>query len=454
MKNKHKNILIFSGTFLLLFTACEKEYFPQPPKARVPIETVKLEASFVNTPPITITDAYWKNADYLKVPVIDLNKNSIYSNGYLNMTETFKGIASFNNGVDPKVVMKAAYDDTKLYLYIEWIDSDYSPAFEASFLNGPLDPLKSDTTNGWTSQGNSDKVSLAFEIANASSAAGTFTDKGCAASCHNNKMQPALGSVDIWNWDLAASEPLGYARDMVTEYSKGLLNDAGASMFVRNKVIPGNPRSAPEYEWDGTPQSYLRPDGKTTNLDAAFFLWNKAPFIGDINKGDVVYHHVTYGCNHCHGDNGEGIGSFGEATAFASAGFASKWSRTTIKSFSGDPDHEGKTYWQQVPPINYDDLIAYIKGLGSLPGYYLQTPAGSSANIWTVSNVTRTKVNTNAPHTVYKVILIRNLSTGNPDDAQFLLPEGKSFPFGIALMDNDGKNHIGSLKQILFFKAK
>ena len=453
MKNKNLNRAAILGALTLFFTACEKAYFPQPPKAKVPTETAALEASFVSTAPITINDAYWKNADFLKVPVSDLNKGSLYPDGFLNMTGTYNGLTSFNKGADPKVVMKAAYDNTKLYLYIEWIDSDIDPAIEASWLYGPADPLKTDTTGGWTSQGNSDKLALAFDIANASSSAGTFADKGCAASCHNNKMQPATGSVDIWKWDLAISEPLGYATDMVTDPS-GLVNDAGTTIAVRNKLAAGNARSAPEFEWDGTAQEYVRPDGKSTTLDPAFFLLNKTAFVGDLKKGDEVYHNETYGCNHCHGDEGGGVGSFGEATAFASTGFASKWSRASIKSFSGDADHQGKQYWSQVPPANYDDLIAYIKGLGSIPGYYLKTPTGSSSNIWSVSNVARTKVNTIAPHTVYKVILVRDLTTGNPDDIQFTTPEGKTYPFGMALMDNDGKNHIGSLKQILTFKSK
>lgn len=451
---KNINRVVWLGVISMLFGACEKGYFPPPPKAKVAQQTLTLVASYIANPPITLKDAYWKNADYLKVPVIDLNKNSLYPNGFLNMTGTFAGLTSFNKGADPKVVMKAAYDNTKLYIYVEWVDSDISPEFEASWLNGPIDPLKTDTTGGWTSQGNSDKVSLAFEIANATSAAGSFTDKGCAASCHNGKMQPATGSVDIWNWDLAVSEPLGYAKDMITESSNGLVDDAGTKMVIRNKAIPSNPRSAPQYEWDGTSQEYMRPDGKSTKLDPAFYLLNKSPFIGDLKKGDEVYHNAIYGCNHCHGENGEGFGSFGEATAFASIGFASKWHRGSIKDFSGDAEHEGKQYWQQVPTANYDDLIAYIKGLGSLPGYYLQTPTGSGANIWTVSNVTRSKVNTISPHTVYSVILVRDLVTGNSDDIQFTSPEGKSYPFGVALMDNDGKNHIGSLKQILTFKSK
>lgn len=454
MKNINKNRVVLIGAIALLFAACEKAYFPQPPKPKVAHETENLEASFVNTPPMTLNDAYWKNADYLKVPVSDLNKNSLYPEGFLNMTGTYGGLATFNKGAEPKVIMKAAYDNTKLYVYMEWVDSDLSPEFEASWLNGPKDPLKSDSTGGWTSQGNSDKVALAFDIANASSSAGTFANTGCAASCHNNKMQPATGSVDIWSWDLALSEPLGYATDLVTTSATGLANDAGTTTSVRNKVTPGNPRSAPEFEWDGTPQEYVRPDGKSTNLDPAFYLLNKTAFIGDLKKGDEVYHNAIYGCNHCHGENGEGYGTFGEATAFASTGFAGKWSREKIKEFSGNVDHQGVQYWAQVPPANYDDLIAFIKGLGSLPGYYLKTPTGSSADVWSVSNVTRTKINTNGPHTVYKVLLVRDLTTGNPDDAQFPTPEGKSFPFGVALMDNDGKNHIGSLKQILTFKSK
>ena len=181
MKNKNLNRAAILGALTLFFTACEKAYFPQPPKAKVPTETAALEASFVSTAPITINDAYWKNADFLKVPVSDLNKGSLYPDGFLNMTGTYNGLTSFNKGADPKVVMKAAYDNTKLYLYIEWIDSDIDPAIEASWLYGPADPLKTDTTGGWTSQGNSDKLALAFDIAKASSSAGTFADKGCAA---------------------------------------------------------------------------------------------------------------------------------------------------------------------------------------------------------------------------------------------------------------------------------
>jgi hypothetical protein len=49
------------------------------------------------------------------------------------------------------------------------------------------------------------------------------------------------------------------------------------------------------------------------------------------------------------------------------------------------------------------------------------------------------------------VLFVRKLNTSNPDDAQFINPTGKSYPFSVALMDNDGKNHIGSQSETITF---
>ena len=55
-------------------------------------------------------------------------------------------------------------------------------------------------------------------------------------------------------------------------------------------------------------------------------------------------------------------------------------------------------------------------------------------------------------HTKYQVLITRKLKTNNADDIQFDLTANKVYTFGVALMDNDGKNHIGSAKEVLTFK--
>jgi hypothetical protein len=448
-----RKALLLPG-ILLLAMACEKKYLPKPPAPpppKVGLETSTLEASYVTSAPLTLSDAYWKSADFLKVPLADLTKNQLYGDGFLNMTNTFNGLASFNNGTDPRVVMKAAYDNNKVYLYVEWVDNNFNPGFGSAMVNGPADPLKSDTTNGWTSQWNSDKMSLAFDIGNASGDAGTFSAKGCAASCHGGKKQTAAGSVDMWCWDLAVSDPLGYAKDMVCDAANGLANDAGTGYFLPNRKNPSDPRSGPAYEWDGTEQSVVRPDGKTTVLDPGYYLLNKTAFTGDYKTGKSVFHNTALSdCAHCHGYNGAN----GEATEFANVSFARKFSRSSLKTFAASESHEGNSYWARTPIANVDDLIAYIKGIGSVPGVYLTTPSGSTADVWTVSNVLRARINTGATNAKYTVLMVRNLTTANSDDVQFTSPEGKAFKFGLALMNGDAKNHVGSTLQTLTFKTK
>ena len=203
---------------------------------------------------------------------------------------------------------------------------------------------------------------------------------------------------------------------------------------------------------DGVEQIYTRPDGKGTTLHPAFFLKNKIPFTGDPKLGYFVYHDAVYGCNHCHGDNGLGGGPNGDGTAFNTPLTNGKMSRAGMMNYAANPNHDGSTYYNQVSVADRDNLMAYIRGLSSLPGYFLTTPTGSNTDVWSVSNVPRSNIKPQNGHTLYQVLLIRSLATNNSDDVQFSSPAGKTYPFGIALMDNDGLNHIGSLKQELTFK--
>ena len=113
-------------------------------------------------------------------------------------------------------------------------------------------------------------------------------------------------------------------------------------------------------------------------------------------------------------------------------------------------------YWTPLSPSDKNDIVAFLRGLSGVPGYYLTTPDGSNADIKAVSNVTPVNIKdamltaTNH-HTKYQVLITRKLSTNNSDDVQFTPSQG-TYKFGVALMDNDGKNHIGSTVETLTFK--
>ncbi|HYV90769.1 MAG TPA: ethylbenzene dehydrogenase-related protein [Chitinophagales bacterium] len=444
--------------FMLIYlVACRNDFYPEPPPPKVPVATSTLEAEYVAAPPITLSSSYWKTADYLNVTAEDVATGMLYGDGYLNMTGIFSGMNAFNAGDDPQITMKAAYDADNLYIVAEWYDSELDVSEANWFWNGPPDVLKSDSTNGWTSQKNNDKLAMAFEIDPASSAFGSFSNVGCAASCHSNgpnsNMLPDLGKVDIWNWKLAHTSPLGYAQDMVSS-ANGFVNDAGQPMYVRN-TSGASSRSGPAYEWSGVSQTITLSNGTQSILDPSCYLYNKAAFTGDAARGDSIYHVEANGqpghCNSCHGEHGEG----GVASLINTPFLNTKSRATLIDNMDNVSDMA--PYWLPLTASEKDDLIAYIRGLSGVPGYYLATPDGSSADVAAVSNVTPIDIrnaitlSTNV-HTKYQVLIIRKLKTNNADDVQFDPAVHQSYLFGIALMDNDGKNHIGSTLETLTFK--
>lgn len=444
-------IFVFTVIGLLVFGfACTDDYFPVPPPPKKPQATQQLEAAYRQTGPLTLNDPYWKQADYFNVTLADLSKANLYSDGFLNMTGTYNGISSFNKGKTTNLTMKAAYDDSRLYILMEWDDTKADPSFGSWLLDGPQDALKSESNQGWTSQRNTDQVALAFDINGAKGASGTFTDVGCAASCHSGSSEKKVpeGSIDIWNWNLALSDPMGYAHDRIIN-STGITYDAGQKTFVRNTASNGA-RSGPQYIWDGTPQTVTRA-GKSTTLDPAFFILNKTEYKGDPVAGFTVY---TNKCAHCHGDNGEGYGPDGEGPAFTTPGKFNRWSRQSLEDFATSTSHTGFTYYSPLSEKQKQDVIARLQAFAGVPGNILQQPDGSNADIMAVSNIPLLKVDDQAARTKYQVLLIRKLNTGNTDDANFDVNSGKQYTFGIALMDNDGKNHIGSNKQVLTFKTK
>jgi mono/diheme cytochrome c family protein len=443
---------------IMIMQSCEKDYFYEIPPPHVATATSSLEAQYVSSAPVSLNSPYWLNADYLKVSSKNVSIQQLFSDGLLNMTGTYDGLNSFNGGKEAQLTLKAAYDANKVYLLAEWTDSDINLSQASWLWNGPADPLKPDLTSGWTSQRNNDQIAFAFEVQAASSQAGNFSNVGCAAACHGSgitaAMHPDAGKVDIWKWSLAHSAPMGYAIDMIADQN-ALMNDAGTKMYERN-VNGTTDRSGPLYEWSGATQSVTLANGLSATLDPAYYLFNKTPFTGDIVNGDSLYHNETLNqpghCNSCHGEHGEGA----TASAINSAALNKK-SRSVLMS-NMDNVADMSAYWNNnLTASQKDDIIAYLRGLSGVPGYYLQQPNGSNADITAISNVTPVQIAsavlpaTNV-HTNYKVLIIRNLKTNNPDDVQLDPSLNRTYKFGVALMDNDGKNHIGSVIETLTFK--
>ncbi len=423
-----RKLLLLTGLFLLIVLSCEYDtIIPiQPPQPKTAEETPNLEVEFVYPLPTTINSTHWNTAKYKIIETEDIVVHQLYEDGKLNMTGTYEGISSFNEGSNSELIVRAAYDSTQICILIEWSDSDMDASHESLLWDGAADPRKADSTEGWTSQRNCDKVTLLFEIP-----------------------EPVNSvSTDIWQWTLALSEPLGYIIDKYSDENDSVHFDEGTPMFVRNAVDPNNSRSAPMYEWNGEVQNITKTNGTNTILDPAFFLLenNRMDFTGDIEAGNSVYNSTKAKCAECHGEHGEGA-AFGGINY---PGAMNSFSRSVMHDFLSSEDHTGSTYYNQLNPTQVENLITRLRGMSGVPGYYLTQPDGSSADVIVSSAIMLAKVN-REHKAKYKILIIRDLQTGNPDDIQFIPEDRSSYIFNIYLSDNDGINKIGSLNDTLIF---
>lgn len=459
MKNKNSTGFIGGFLFLLLISACTRDYLyvtPPPPPPHIPGLTTTLEAWKATTAPTSVSSAYWKTSDYFNVAVENMSTGGTYGDGWLNMTGTYDGLTAFNKGNDPKLVLKAAYDNENLYIYAEWKDTTVNLSQGSWLFYGPSDAKKSDDPSGWSAQRNADHIAFAFDIdGDASGAAGSFATVGCQASCHGTgntaTMLPQTGKVDLWDWNLATSVPMNYLHDRIAT-SSGLTDDAGTPVAVRNATGSAS-RSGPAYDWDTSNQYYTNPFGQKVLLNKAFYLLNKTTFLGDAANGKTIYESASApgDCISCHGPNGIG------ANEQAVNGIAQN-KKSRLALIDGMDNAADMTpYWGPLNASQRNDVLAYLRGLSGTPGYYLQTPTGSCADITTQSNLSPINIDNAVSvaknqHGPYQIVIIRKLKTNNPDDVQFDFSKSKTYKFGVALMDNDGRNHIGSKLITLTFK--
>lgn len=417
-------VLVLSlGLVLSNCTYYENETIKLPqPKVSKP--TLTLEANYTTTNPNKVTSAYWKTADYLAIVPQNLIRGQVPSaDGLFNMSGTFNGLADFNQGKDPKITMKAAYDDNNIYLLVSWRDTTFNMSSANWVYNGATDPNKSGSVSGWTSQRSDDKMILSFDMGSA--------------------------KRDVWNWSLALSEPLGYATDMM-DNSGVVTNDAGNKTFARN-VAGSTNRSGPQYEWDGVQQELTRDPGGLTILDPGFYLLTKKNFIGNVVTGEVVFQN---NCAPCHGPKADGNGTdYQTGVALNTPGKMNRFTRSAFVSFASNQDlHEGAAHFTPLTDTEIDNLFARLRAFSGVPGYYLQNPTGSNSDVRAVSNVQLAKIDGNNSKG-YTVLLIRSLNTSNADDITFN-PSVGQYNFHISLSDNDELNRIGELNNQLTFKPK
>jgi hypothetical protein len=405
-----------------------------------------LRAMRVASAPSGIDDPIWGQLTPLRPVLGDASTGLLYGDGQLNATGTFDGLTDFNGGDAANLELRAVHDGTRIYILLEWNDRALDFDRQRWLFDGPADPLKpGESAAGWTSQHSHDKVALAYEIAAASSEFGTFADVGCAASCHNVgasglDMRPSAGSVDLWNWKAGRSEPLGYAGDQVADAAGGRRDDAGTSIESRNAPAAGNDRSGPAFEWDGATQTATRSDGASVTLDPAYFLLNnhRLAVAGDATAGNAPYQAQ---CGICHGDQGQG----GIGPPFNTVE-TTRQSRAELDADAAVASHPGSSAYNAFSSADKANVLTRIRGFAGVPGYSLTAPSGSAADIHTQSNVLVDFVGS-LESDRYRVLMIRPLATGAADDV--MLTPGNSYRFGVALMDADGRNHIGAERETL-----
>ncbi len=418
---KHLSIIILYYLMVgCTYYEIEEKKYPQPD---VPNVTTTLEAVYVAAIPNKLTSSYWKTADFLKVtPQNQITGQVPAADGLFNMSGTFNGLSNFNLGVDPQILLKAAYTNDSLYVLVSWKDTRYDASQGNWFYNGPADPNKPGSTTGWTSQQSDDNIRLSFDMGS--------------------------GKSDIWNWSLALSEPLGYAIDKI-DNGVGETADVGNKSYVRNALSDN--RSGPQYDWDGVQQQIQRKPAGFTILDPGYYLLNKKNFTGDLIRGESIF---QLECALCHGVTGDGEGTVNPVgIRLNKPGQFNRLTRQALDLFASDGSkHEGAIHY---PSLETDrtDLFARLRGFSGIPGYYLQNPTGSNSDVHAVSNLQLGKID--GPNSKgYSVLLVRALNTGSTDDIVFTPSSKPIYDFSISLMDNDVLNKIGSINKQLTFKPK
>jgi len=424
-----RKIIYWSAVTLVIIyiTSCESEkryppngYFPNTPAA-----TQQLEAAYFWEPQDRLDSRYWKDASYVEVALADLSVNNLYQDGQMNMTGTYKGVSGINQGKDPGLILKAGYDEEYLYILVEWKDTTADASYYSKLWQGPPDPLKTDSINGWTTQRNHDNMILLF-----------------------NKED---NTYDVWRWSLAYTAPFEMAMNLSADADGKISPFPESFLQVNSEGL--TPREMPKYEWNGERQEVTLDDGTLKILDPAYYLHNeyKMEFKGSMIGGDNAFN-VKADCRFCHGQNGNGIPDGTTSGGALNVVSLNRYSRGGLVEYIGSTAHEGRgaQYWGRIKnnPTDVENLVAFLRGIAGVPGHVLTNP-DKGIDISALLNISVGGIE--EKNSSYRILLKRKLDTGNSKDVRF--DPATTYMFSLRLSDNDEINYIGIEGLELIFKS-
>lgn len=397
---KMKVIKILCAILIIVFVFeyCEYEELPGP---NLPRETSKVEAIYIKTAnPVLSNSPIWEEANFTKVVLSDIVTGNAYGENMREMNGTRDGIESLGGSNAVDLTLKSVYDSEYVYILAEWND----PSLNVAYKNWYWD-------TSWFRKGNADNLILKFDMD---------------------------GGSDVWQWNVALSEPVGYALDRI-EQNGIIRDDEGLSSFSLN-----NSTVKPLLEWDGQAPIFEKPSGFPAILDPAYFMAGTTDYIGEPDNGQELF---TQNCLACHGVLGETgfVNDYGESLDPINL---NRWSRKTLDDYIRSEDHDGRIVYSTLNYINKADLFSFIRSTGGIPGFSVQLPEGSAADIEAQTFLSLTNVHPD--NSGYRIMLKRKLQTFNPDDIQFT-PQSRSYGFQVLLSHNDDLNFVGALGQELVF---
>jgi len=385
--------------------------------------------------------------------------------GYLNVR------VSMEEGVGhPRpqayVSMKAVYTDHDVYLLVKWVDSYPDRLKDVMvYVGEPLDSLGSGCQPSLVSEGNwvrnyrglfdEDGLALAFEVDTAGSAIGTYGQRGCLTACHEQETpkfgRTGYGTLDVWQWMAARTNPLrdlydrdtelpgrplrgipAYLDDLFADMVAGLQGDPGVPCYRANFQPGGN---APLYVYrlgDDTFNSPFCPAGGCSNV------WGEKPFR---QNGGVDRSYLW------REDRYKAFAEFGGCDTIAQISLGHP-------EASAVDDVETTLALLRGPREIHKDILKleteqhkWRRGY-AVTGWLLNYPEESRADV-------HGKAGYDEDMGIWTLEIGRRLKTADAvHDVTFDPSSGKSYTFTVAVMDNSGDEHIGSEPQTLVFDPK